>query len=182
MPDSLTEIVVELFYRSKGYLVERNVPIVAEDGPQHWSDLDILAVRDDVRLVNCKDFVSDKSQRDKIAKNLEQAEAWVTKNYGDVVANKPIIREFVYSSSDKGTNACLDTKGIKCRSVEEIFACYLKTLEGAMDKLNTTYKAPKGLRWYRIGNLSRYDKVFVFLLNGGFLKLSDDGELRQFGS
>jgi len=174
MNESLTEAVVERFHRTRRYLVERAVPIVAENEPQFWSDLDVLAIKGDVVLVNCKDFVSDPRQKEKIAHNLDVAETWVRQNYSDLVTNKPITKQLVYGGSDKASIKFLQDKGIKCVHLGEMLAEYLVYLASNMDSLNEErYSPPKGKRWYRIGNLTGYDKVFVYLMNQKFLKVTD---------
>jgi hypothetical protein len=179
MSDSLTEIIVERFYRSRGYLVERDVPIVAENEAQHWSDLDILAIKDEVHLVNCKDFVADPKQKNKIADNLKTAEEWVRRNYVDLVADKPIVRKLVYIGSDEATITCLQNDHIDCYRLEKVLAEYLAHLESSQDKLNGKYAPPKGKRWYRTGNRTSYDKFLVYLLNEKFLKV-EDGKIRTW--
>ena len=170
MSDSLTEIIVERFYRAGGYLVERGVPIVAKNAHQFWSDLDVLAIKDEVILVNCKDYVTDPKQKTKIADNLTLAVEWVKGHYSELVANKPITRQLVYGGSDKATIEFLRKEGIICRSLDEVLAQYLTTLAFSMDSLQGNYTPSKGRRWYRIGNLRGYDKLFVYLMNHGFLK------------
>ena len=143
MSDSLTEIMVERFYCAGGYLVERGVPIVAEVGHQFWSDLDVLAisggsqvgsakddevVKDEVVLVNCKDFVTDPRQKTKIAENLTLAENWVKCHFAALVANKPITRQFVYGGSDKATIEFLQKQGIECLSLQSVLGQYCATL------------------------------------------------------
>jgi hypothetical protein len=180
MSDSLTEIIVERFYRASEYLVERDVPIVAENVPQFWSDLDVLAIKDEVVLVNCKDYVTDPKQKTKIADNLNLAVEWVKCRYGELVANKPITRQLVYGYSDKATIEFLEREGITCLSLEAVLGKYLTTLESKLDLLKDQRRlSNKGLRWSRIGNLMGYDKLFVYLMNQRFLKV-ETGQIAKW--
>jgi hypothetical protein len=180
MSSSLTEIIVERFYRASEYLVERDVPIVGENVPRRfWSDLDVLAIKDEVVLVNCKDSVADPKQKTKIADNLNLAVEWVGRHYGELVANKPITRQLVYGLCDKKTIESLQNEGIACVSLESVLARYLATLESRMDLLNGRYPPLKGMRWYCIGNLAGYDKLFVYFMNKGFLKV-ENGQIAKW--
>jgi len=50
------------------YVVEKDIPILPEEGEkQFWSDLDLLAIGDDVLLVNCKDSLPSSKQRERVS-------------------------------------------------------------------------------------------------------------------
>lgn len=173
MPESLTEMIVERFYRSNGYLVERDVPIVAIEGRQHWSDLDILAIKDDVLLINCKDFVSNPREKNRILENLNLADDFIRRGYPDIIKGKSLLRLMVYGGSDKATITHLTENGIRCIGLEEILSQYLQSLETYLDNLNTNYKPPKSMRWYRVGNTGGYDKLLIYLMNKNYLRLGN---------
>ena len=59
MAFSLTEYITENYYKSDSWIVERDIPILNDKGKQFWSDLDILAFKDKVHLISCKDFLPD---------------------------------------------------------------------------------------------------------------------------
>ena len=182
MTESLTEVIVERFYRFSEYLVERDVPLVGERGIRYRSDLDILAVKEEVVLVNCKDFVGDPGQKEKIHDNLKLAEECVRRTFPAIVGKKKIKRQFVYDSSDKATVDFLVSKGVECKPLERVLVGYLQALEKSMDNLDpdhAKYSAPKGLRWYLTGNLRGYDKLLQYLLNCKFIKL-ESGRIKTW--
>jgi hypothetical protein len=181
MTESLTEIIVERFYRFSGYLVEKDVPLLEPTGPQHWSDLDIMAVKNEVVLVNCKDYVSDPSQEKKILDNLESAEKYVRREFAAIVGQKTVTKQFVYVGSDTRTIQSLTSKGVQCKTLDEMLAAYALKLEEFMNKLHaeSKYRAREGRRWYRTGNLRGYDKLLQYLLNRNFIKV-DGGRMMKW--
>ena len=173
MPESLTEMVVERCYRFNNYLVERNLAFKDEEGSQFWSDLDILAVKDEVILVNCKDYVARPEDKERIVKNLDQAQKYLEKEYPNLTSMKFKL-QFVYGGADKKTLQFLSENGIECIKLEAIFTRYIKSIETFMEKLHLNskkkYSRPKGKRWALVGNLEGVDKLLSYLLNCGFLK------------
>lgn len=65
---SLCQYLAERYYRRMRYVVEKDIPILPEEGEkQFWSDLDLLAIGDDVLLVNCKDSLPSSKQRERVS-------------------------------------------------------------------------------------------------------------------
>ena len=81
MKTSNTELIVERYYRLKNYLVETNVPILPQDGKQYWSDIDVLAVGEEVHLISCKDYLPSGKNIEQVIKNLNDSEKYIKREY-----------------------------------------------------------------------------------------------------
>ena len=181
MADSLTELIVERYYRSKGYVVELNLPIKAKqgEGRQFWSDLDILAIKDHVHLVNCKDWINDTKHFDAIPTNLTLAEEFVKGKYpflADRVVTKHLVA--IECQVDKARmQQVLRDENIQYHAFNDLLGEYLQNLQCELDTLNQNSRPLKGMRWFRVGNRRSYDRVFIHLLNYKFLKTDAGGRL-----
>lgn len=153
----------------KNWIVEKDVPILPEHGKQHWSDLDLLAIGEEVHIINCKDFLPSSKQKDKIVSNLNTAEIYIKSKY-DFLKDKTFKKIYIYGGTDKNTIVYLSKNGIETIPLEEIFCRYIQLLDSFLTKLNEN-KSPikKGTRYYRVGSLANIDRVISYLLNNSFI-------------
>ncbi len=169
MKYSTSELIVERFYRLKKWLVEKDVPILPQNGKRFWSDLDILAVGDEVHLVSCKDFLPSNKEIDKVIKNLEDAEKYINQEY-DYLKNKKFRKIYVYGGSGKKSIEKARENGIETIDLKELLAKYFKELDNYLSKMNLGRNdIGKGKRYYIIGELEGLDKFMSFLLNNNFI-------------
>ena len=151
MPDSLTEMIAAQYYRFKGYLVEPRVQFVGDpQGKKCWRDLDLLAIKDEVVLVNCKDAVNTKDGAEAIIANLQFAEKHVKTRYADLVGNKKIRRELICGTFElaggqggEGWKKLADAN-IRCIEFQHFFRDYLEELAKFMDAQNQGGRKAKG--------------------------------------
>jgi hypothetical protein len=177
MKYSNTELIVERYYRLKKWLVEKDVPILPQEGKRHWGDLDILAVGEEVHLISCKDFLPNNKDIDKVIKNLEDSEKYIKKEYKHLSA-KAFRKIYVYGTTGKDAVKKARDKEIETFELKEIFVRYVKTLDEYLANMNIGRKdIPKGKRYYIIGELEGLDKFISFLLNNNFLNDSTINEL-----
>jgi hypothetical protein len=168
MKHSNTEIIVERYYRLRKWLVERDVPIKPETGKQFWSDLDILAVGEEVHLISCKDFLPSGKDIDRVIDNLEQSEKYIKREYKHL-SSKIFKKFYVYGGTSKEALQKLEDKEIKTIEFKDFFVMYLKSLDEYLSKMNLNRKdIAKGKRYYIIGELEGLDKFMSFLLNNNF--------------
>ncbi len=169
MKYSTSELIVERYYRLKKWLVERDVPILPQDGKRFWSDLDILAVGDEVHLVSCKDFLPSNKEIDKVIKNLGDAEKYIKKEY-DYLKNKKFRKIYVYGGSGKKSIEKAQKNEIETIELKVLLAKYFKELDNYLSKMNLGRKdIGKGKRYYIIGELEGLDKFMSFLLNNNLI-------------
>jgi len=171
MKHSNTELIVERYYRLKKWLVERDVPILPETGKKFWSDLDILAVGEEVHLISCKDFLPSNKDIDRVITNLNDSEKYIKKVYYHLKEKK--FRK-IYVFGGTGKNALIKAKqnGIETIEIKELFIKYLKVLDDYLSTMNIGRKdIAKGKRYYIIGEFEGLDKFLSFLLNN---KLMND--------
>ena len=177
MKYSNSELTVERYYRLKKWLVEKDVPILPQSEKKHWSDLDILAVGDEVHLISCKDFLPSNKDIDKVIKNLEDSEKYIRKEYKHL-GEKTFKKVYVYGGTGKDALRKAKNHNIDTIEVRELFVMYLKVLDDYLSKMNVGRKdVAKGKRYYIIGELEGLDKFISFLLNNDFLNDSAINEL-----
>ncbi|GAB4282972.1 MAG: hypothetical protein Kow0068_07760 [Marinilabiliales bacterium] len=173
MAFSLTEYIVGKYYQSKFWLIQKNLPITPEDGKKYWSDIDILALKNnEVHLVSCKDYLPDNSKQtqDKIIKNLYDAEKYVKKQYFKDYENIKIVKIYVYKVTGKMTLSRLKDENIKTIHINKIICNYIKELDQRLEKLNIGKNKPlKGKRYSIIGEHTDLDKFIIHLLDNNFL-------------
>lgn len=173
MAFSLTEYITEKYYKSDSWIVERDIPILKDKGKQHWSDLDILAFKENVHLISCKDFLPDnkKETQNKIIENLNIAERFIRNKYKFLDSNDiDFEKKYVYIGTAKKTIDTLENNNIECMHLNEILFKYIKNLDNFLIAKNKERKdIPKGKRYYVIGNLEGLDKFIVYLLNNNLL-------------
>ncbi len=178
MAFSLCQYLAERYYRRMNYVVEKNIPILPEEGEkQFWSDLDLLAIGSDVLLVSCKDFLPSSKQREDIVKNLNIAKDYINKNY-QPFSEKEFRKQYVYIMTDKETLNYLRKENIETIPFDDLLVRYIKELDKFLTKINEKSKASIkiGTRYYRIGNLEDLDKFLAYLLNYSFL---NEGKINQ---
>jgi len=169
MKHSNTEIIVERYYRLKKWLVEKDVPILPETGKRFWSDLDILAVGEEVHLISCKDFLPSNKDIDKVIKNLKDSEIYIKNEYKHL-KEKTFKKIYVYGGTGKDALKVANINGIETIEIKELFIKYLKVLDAYLSKMNEGRKdISKGRRYYIIGELEGLDKFLSFLLNNNLL-------------
>ena len=179
MKYSNSEFIVERYYRLKKWLVEKDVPILPQNGKRFWSDLDILAVGDEVHLISCKDFLPSNKEIDKVIKNLEDAEKFIKKEYG-YLRNKKFKKIYVYGGSGKKSIEKAQDNGIETIGLRDLLAKYFKELDSYLSKLNFGRKdIGKGKRYYIVGELEGLDKFMSFLLNNNFINDEAVNELLE---
>ena len=179
MKYSNSELIVERYYRLKKWLVEKDVPILPQNGKRFWSDLDILAVGNEVHLISCKDFLPSNKEIDKVIKNLEDAEKFIKQEYG-YLRNKKIKKIYVYGGSGKKSIEKAQENGIETVSLRDLLAKYFKELDSYLSKLNFGRKdIGKGKRYYIVGELEGLDKFMSFLLNNNFINDKAVNELLE---
>lgn len=169
MKHSNTELLVERYYRLKKWLVERDVPILPETGKQFWSDLDILAVGEEVHLINCKDFLPNNKDIDRVISNLIDSEKYIKKEYA-YLKEKKFKKIYVFGGTGKDALRKANNNEIETIETKELFFKYLKLLDDYLSKMNERRKdIPKGKRYYIIGELEGLDKLLSFLLNNNLM-------------
>ncbi|MBK9151071.1 MAG: hypothetical protein IPM26_08735 [Saprospiraceae bacterium] len=169
MKHSNSELIVERYYRFKNWLVERNVPILPQTGKKNWSDLDILAVGDEVHLISCKDFLPSNKEIDKVINNLTESESYIKKEY-KYLNDKEFKKIYIYGGTGKEALRKAKENGIETIEIKEIFFKYLKVLDDFLLEMNTNRKdIPVGKRFYIVGELEGLDKFISFLLNNNLL-------------
>jgi len=171
MAFSLCQYLAERYYKRRNYIVERNIPILPkEEKKQFWSDLDLLAVGEDVLLVNCKDFLPSSKQREKIVENLDDAEKYLKDNY-KFLSGKKFKKQYVFIGTDKETRDYLRKQNIEILCFDDLFVRYLRELDDFLNRINKKYKdkIKIGMRYYRIGNFEDLDKFLAYLLNNSLL-------------
>lgn len=183
MKYSNTELIVERYYRLKYYLIEKDAPILPpRPEKQNWSDLDILAVGDEVLLISCKDYLPSGKDIDKVIKNLKDSEQYIKQKYRHL-KGKTFKKMYVYGGgTGKDALAVLGEKGIEAIEINDLFALYLKELDNTLLKLNVGKYIPKGKRYTIIGEQEGLDKFLSFLLNNNLI--NDDainGHLKKLG-
>ena len=177
MKYSTSELIVERYYRLKKWLVEKDVPILPQNGKKFWSDIDILAVGEEVHLVNCKDFLPSNKEIDNVIRNLEDAEKYIKQDY-DYLKNKKFRKIYVYGGSGKRSIEKAQQNEIETISLKELLAKYFKELDNYLSKMNLGRKdIHKGKRYYIIGELEGLDKFMSFLLNNDFINDKTVNEL-----
>ncbi len=77
MKYSNTELIFERYCRLKKWMVEKDIPILLPSGKKFWSDLDILAVGEEVHLINCKDFMPGNKDISQVIENLKDSEKYI---------------------------------------------------------------------------------------------------------
>jgi hypothetical protein len=172
MKHSNTELIVERYYRLKYYLVEKDVPILPPSPEkQHWSDLDILAVGEDVLLISCKDYLPGGKDIEKVITNLDNSEKYIKKEYKHL-RGKDFKKIYVYGGgTGKDTLSVLKKKDKNIEAIElkNIFAMYLQKLDEDLSKMNDGRRdIPKGKRYTIIGEQEGLDKFCSFLLNNNY--------------
>jgi hypothetical protein len=177
MKHSNTELIVERYYRLKYYLVEKDVPILPPSPEkQHWSDLDILAVGEDVLLISCKDYLPGGKDIEKVIENLENSERYIMKEYKHL-RDKEFKKIYVYGGgTGKEALTALEKKDIKAIEIKDFFALYLKELDNTLLKWNVGKYIPKGKRYTIIGEQEGLDKFCSFLLNNNLI---NDGAINE---
>lgn len=169
MKHSNTELIVERYYRFRNWLVERDVPILPRNDKKHWSDIDILAVGEEVHLINCKDFLPSNKDIEKVIKNLDDAEDYIKQEYNHL-ANKEFKKFYIYAITGKPALDIARNNNIETVDVKELFVKYLKLLDESLAVRNIGRKdIPKGKRYYIVGELEGLDKFIAFLLNYNFI-------------
>lgn len=171
MKHSNTELIVERYYKLKKWLVEKDVPILPQTGKKYWSDLDILAVGDEVHLISCKDYLPDNKDIDKVIKNLEDSEKYIKKEYPYLNKKGSKFKKiYVYGDTGKVALAKVEKNEIEAKELKKLLAEYFKELDSCISKMNKNKPAPKkGKRYYIIGELEGLDKFVSFLLNNNFI-------------
>lgn len=169
MKHSNSEIIVERYYRFKNWLVEKDVPILPESGKKIWSDLDILAVGEEVHLISCKDSLPSNKDIDKVIKNLTESEKYIKKEY-KYLNEKNFKKIYVYGATGKEALRKANENGIETIELKEMFLKYLKALDDFLVAMNIDRKdIAKGKRYCIIGELEGLDKFISFLLNNNYL-------------
>ncbi len=169
MKYSTSELIVERYYRLKKWLVEKDVPILPQNGKRFWSDLDILAVGDEVHLISCKDFLPSNKEIDKVITNLEDAEKYIKQEY-DYLKNKKFKKIYVYGGSGKKSIEKAQENKIETINLKDLLAKYFKELDSYLSEMNIGRKdISKGKRYYIVGELEGLDKFMSFLLNNNFI-------------
>ncbi|HGY55948.1 MAG TPA: hypothetical protein ENK44_09615 [Caldithrix abyssi] len=169
MKYSNSEFIVERYYRLKKWLVEKDVPILPQNGKRFWSDLDVLAVGDEVHLISCKDFLPSNKEIDRVIQNLENAEEYIKKEY-NYLKNKTFKKIYVYGGSGKISIEKAQKNGIETIDLKDLLAKYFKELDRYLSKMNLGRKdIKKGQRYYIVGELEGLDKFMSFLLNHNFI-------------
>jgi len=169
MKYSISELIVERYYRLKNWLVEQDVSILPQTKKKHWSDLDILAVGDEVHLISCKDFLPSNKDIDKVIQNLEDSEKYIKHEYKHL-KGKTFKKIYVYGRTGKKALEILRIKGIKTIELNVLFAEYLQFLDSYLVSMNRNRKdIGKGKRYYIIGELEGLDKFISYLLNNNFI-------------
>jgi hypothetical protein len=177
MKHSNSEIIVERYYRLNKWLVEKDVPILPQSQKKHWSDLDILAVGEEVHLISCKDFLPSNKDIDKVIKNLEDSEKYIRQKYKHL-SERTFKRIYVYGGTGKEALKEAERHNIQTVPVRELFVKYLKLLDDYLSSMNVGRKdIAKGRRYYIIGELEGLDKFLSFLLNNDFLNDNAINEL-----
>jgi len=177
MKYSNSELIVERYYRLNKWLVEKNVPILPQSDKKHWSDLDILAVGEEVHLISCKDFLPSNKDIEKVIKNLEDSEKYIRQEYRHL-SERPFKSIYVYGGTGKEALKEVERHNIQTRPLRELFVMYLKLLDDYLSKMNVGRKdIAKGRRYYIIGELEGLDKFVSFLLNNDFLNDNTVNEL-----
>jgi hypothetical protein len=169
MKHSNTELIVERYYRLKKWLVKRDVPILPETGKKFWSDLDILAVGEEVHLISCKDFLPSNKDIDRVINNLNESEKYIKKEY-DYLKTKEFKKIYVFGGTGKDALKKANDNGIETIETKELFLRYLKLLDDYLSTMNKGRKEiAKGKRYYIIGELEGLDKFLSFLLNNNLM-------------
>ena len=178
MKHSNTELIVERYYRLKNWLVEKDIPIQLDpEKHKHWSDLDILAVRNEVHLISCKDALPDNKDVDKVIKNLKNAVKSIVDLY-PIVKNKNIKLLYIYDVTGIQALDKLKQENIETIHVKEIAIKYIKELDNQISKFNYGRKdIPKGKRYYLIGTYEGLDKMLIYLLNNNLL---NDNQINEW--
>jgi len=168
MKYSNSELIVERYFRLLHYLVEKDVPILPPSGKKFWSDLDILAVGDEVLLISCKDYLPSGKDIDKVISNLEDSEQYIKKEFKHL-KEKPFKKMYVYGGgTGEHVLKILEAKGIEPIEIKDLFALYLKELDKFLVNMNDGKSIPKGKRYTIIGEQEGLDKFCSFLLNNNF--------------
>lgn len=182
MAFSLCQYIAERYYRRINYVVEKEIPILPEEGKkQFWSDLDLLAVGDDILLINCKDFLPSSKQRENIIDNLNKAESYIKKHYRHFSA-KQFKKQYVYIITDKNTLNYLKGENIETIHFDDLFVRYIKELDDFLTEINKKSRESikAGMRYYRIGDLEDLEKSLAYLLNNSWLNEEKiNGRLKQ---
>jgi len=182
MAFSLCQYIAERYYRRINYVVEKEIPILPEEGiNQFWSDLDLLAVGNDILLVNCKDFLPSSKQRENIVKNLNKAENYIKKNY-QYFSEKQFRKQYVFIVTDKNTLDYLRKENIEIIPFDDLFVRYIKELDNFLTEINKKSRESIkiGMRYYRIGELKDLDKSLAYLLNNSLLNEKKiNGKLKE---
>ncbi|UBM61551.1 hypothetical protein LA303_09000 [Candidatus Sulfidibacterium hydrothermale] len=169
MKYSNSELIVERYYRLRKWLVEKDVPILPQNGKRFWGDLDILAVGDEVHIISCKDFLPSNKEIDRVIKNLENAEIFIRKEY-NYLKNKKFKKIYVYGGSGKKSIEKAHKNGIETIELKELLAKYFKELDSYLSKMNFgRTDIGKGKRYTIVGELEGLDKFMSFLLNNNFI-------------
>lgn len=169
MKYSNSELIVERYYRLKKWLVEKDVPILPQSEKKHWSDLDILAVGDEVHLISCKDYLPSNKDIDKVIKNLEDSEKYIRQEY-KYLEEKTFKKIYVYGGTGQEALTKLLNNKIETIDIKELFVKYIKELDDYLSKMNIGRKdITKGKRYYIVGELEGLEKFISFLLNYNFL-------------
>ena len=182
MTFSLCEYISENYYKMENYIVEKNVPILPDQGKQHWSDLDLLAIGKKVLLINCKDFLPSSKDKEKIVLNLNTAETYIKGKYV-FLKDTTFKKIYIYGGTDKSTLDFLGKKGIETIQLENIFCRYVKLIDDFLAELNKKKPSStkKGMRYYRVGNLTGVDKFISYLLNNSLLNEDKvNNKLKEF--
>ena len=166
----------------KYYLIEKDVPILPQSGKRIWSDLDILAVGEEVHLISCKDYLPSGKDINKVIKNLEDAEQYIKQEYKHL-KGKMFKKMYVYGGTAKDALEKARNNNIVTVELKTLFAMYLKELDGFLLKMNVGRKdIPRGKRYYIIGEQEGLDKFISFLLNNNFVNDSAINEqLKKLG-
>jgi hypothetical protein len=177
MKYSNSELIVERYYRFTKWLVAKDVPILPKEGNKFWSDLDILAVRDEVHLVSCKDFLPDNKDIAKVINNLNVAEEYIKKEY-PYLKEKKFKKIFVYGGTGKKAIDTANEAGIETKKLKELLADYIYEIDKYLSGRNEgRIDVPKGKRYYIIGELEGLDKFMSYLLNNNFINTELINEL-----
>jgi len=152
------------------WLVEKDIPIQLDsDKHRHWSDLDILAVQDEVHLISCKDALPDNKDVDRVIKNLKKSEKIIIELY-PFLKTKKIKLIYVYDVTGKIALENLRQQNIETIHINEITIKYIKELDNQISNFNHGRKdIPKGKRYYLIGTYEGIDKMMIYLLNNNLL-------------
>ncbi len=178
MAESVTELIVESYYRFQKYLVSRGLAI-KNDNNNRWGDLDILAVKDDVLFINCKDYLPSSEQKIGIINNFKTDEIYIGKHFPDLSKKGKPRLLYIYGggTSNKTIEYLTDPSkngglSIECKHISVILKEYIAIIKDTLAEINHDDQKILPEKGYSIvGSYSGLEKVFLYLYNNHYINI-----------